>query len=354
VALACIEFVLRGAAAVLLGPGSFFYGTQIDRRELGGVAGEPSYSKYNPGQMRFDRDINGNIFKVVANNQGFRGPDFTREKPPRTLRIVTLGASSTFGYRNRNDETYSYYLEKDLEDADLGTRVEVINLGIPHLTSEEIYQLFVSEALVLHPDIVTFYAGANDTRAVEPLPGLRHWALSAARHLVTVALVTEFSMALVANAGYSADHLDAQANLIVRHYVDVLESLANDCRERNIIFIPATEQMTSTQSAADRAGLTYDAEVAQVRERLNRTHEIPIPGMRLLVHAELTARLRDWAHRRGLDVADVLGALDGHRDLLVSWVHLAPEGNRIVAQTLARTILAGDQRRALARSAPEP
>src|SRR4051794_34635657 len=39
---------------------------------------------------------------------------------------------------------------------------EVINLGIPHMTTWKIYSILMEEALPLHPDVVTFYEGVNN------------------------------------------------------------------------------------------------------------------------------------------------------------------------------------------------
>jgi hypothetical protein len=41
-------------------------------------------------------------------------------------------------------------------------KYEVINMGVPHLTSAMIRDLFVTEGLSLAPDVVTFYEGIND------------------------------------------------------------------------------------------------------------------------------------------------------------------------------------------------
>lgn len=88
--------------------------------------------------------------------------------------MVTLGASSTFGYYTRDDETYPHYLERYLSQRlAAGSRAEVINLGIPHLRSEEILALFRAEGLPLDPDVVTVYLGANDSARTLPLSGLR-------------------------------------------------------------------------------------------------------------------------------------------------------------------------------------
>jgi hypothetical protein len=37
--------------------------------------------------------------------------------------------------------------------------------------------------------------------------------------------------------------------------------------------------------------------------------------------------------------ADIVSALDRDRDVLVSWVHVTPRGNRLIAEAYAREIL---------------
>jgi hypothetical protein len=50
-----------------------------------------------------------------------------------------------------------------------GARFEVLNLGIPHATSDHILSLFLAEGPLLDPDVVVFYSGANDS-ALEEKP----------------------------------------------------------------------------------------------------------------------------------------------------------------------------------------
>ena len=123
-----------------------------------------NYSKYFPNQKRVDFDIEtGESFDVTINSKGFRGEDFTEQKKPGVIRVLTLGASSTFGYFDRDEETYPAYLEQILNRRWPGdVTVEVINLGIPHLKAENILDLFLTEGIKLDPDVVTFSEGNND------------------------------------------------------------------------------------------------------------------------------------------------------------------------------------------------
>ena len=181
-----LEFLLRVVFAIKTGPHVLFYG--ISPRKMVAVeksqndASEPkrniyehnnrisNYTKYYPNQKRFGYDKKRDIFPVKINRNGFRGKDFDVIKPDGVLRIICLGASSTLGYGNKDNETYPYYLDEMLNEEithfDHGgiMSVEVINLGIPHLQSDQIFSLFMHEAIRLDPDIVTFYEGINDVR----------------------------------------------------------------------------------------------------------------------------------------------------------------------------------------------
>jgi lysophospholipase L1-like esterase len=80
------------------------------------------------------------------------------------VRVLTLGASSTFGFYDRDNETYPYYLQQFLNQHCIsGPEFEVINFGIPHASSRMLATLFLNEGLPLNPDVVTFYQGRNDS-----------------------------------------------------------------------------------------------------------------------------------------------------------------------------------------------
>src|SRR5581483_8198980 len=60
-------------------------------------------------------EIKGRNIWVKVNALGFRGNEFEREKPPGTIRIACLGASTTFcGEVSSNDATWPAQLEKIL------------------------------------------------------------------------------------------------------------------------------------------------------------------------------------------------------------------------------------------------
>lgn len=340
VALALVELALRAFAALEVGPSAFLYGSARSRTYVDAASGV-GYSKYRPGQTRMDRDPTGNRFRVGINRRGFRGPDFDTTKPPNTVRVVTLGASSTFGYYDRDHETYPHYLGRILnQTAAPGTRFEVINLGIPHLNAEQIHALFLAEAVPLDPDIVTFYEGVNDARLTDGVPGIRSSFLRLTEISMVASLVNDVVTRLPVRR-FSATELEADRSGKADRFVARIEKTFDECRRRNIVFIVAPQQAQSHLLPPERMrGVTMADEVRLIQEKLGATNALAYNELNLLIHDELMARLRAWASARHVPVADVVRALDRDRDYLMSWVHLHPHGNRIVAVELAKTILA--------------
>jgi len=82
------------------------------------------------------------------------------EKPEGTLRILTLGGSSTMGWSVPPDDNFSVGLERELS-ARASRPVEVINAGVSGHNTIQIREMLPG-LLFLQPDIVLLYAGHND------------------------------------------------------------------------------------------------------------------------------------------------------------------------------------------------
>ena len=395
-----VEVAVRAYFAWEIGPRVFFYGTpwhrqavevnrdedrerpvtrsvqfheqRVDVLEEGTLA-MSSYTKYYPNEKKqtqsHDRTA---MYDVQINEHGFRGDSFDIQKPAGTVRILTLGASSTFGYHNREDETYPFLLERALEAAsgERG-RFEVINFAIPHATTDQIIAMLWNEGFRLDPDVITFYEGANDAAVIEPRDGDSGWSF---RQMIVdrslfLALVDRF-------APFSRetdlewcwnDGLAAQRE---RVFLRNLDWIREECERRGIVFVVATQQFRSTLLASEGLeGVTYAQEVEFVRGkvrdgvlgpgskqkeasdaafglRVNSDDPWAIAVLNgydfpraMLVHARLMEGLRAWATTYDVPLVDVVEKLDSQRHLLVNWVHLRPEANAVVARALAEEIL---------------
>src|SRR6188474_800569 len=81
-----------------------------------------------------------------------------------------MGDSATYGTSNPYDETYPYFLGEVLRDEMGYTNVEVINGGVRHYTSWNLFVDLAFRVAELKPDLVIVYAGWNDMDAREVSP----------------------------------------------------------------------------------------------------------------------------------------------------------------------------------------
>ncbi|NND45664.1 MAG: hypothetical protein HKN58_10095, partial [Xanthomonadales bacterium] len=295
-------------------------------------------SKYFPKQARRDVGPDGVPFEVTINAHGFRGRDYTPDKPPGTLRVVALGASSTFGFGNRDAETYPALLETLLNErlenrACRGsTRAEVINLGIPHLDVRQVSALFRAEGIAYRPDVVTLYSGYNDTR------GLGRNALLTT--LSRRSLVANFLRVLrQQSTRISPEELTTQRDIRVSNYLRGLDEILATARLENMALVPLTQQATSLPPGVDaRKGVTYPGEMVMLQNKLETAGQVSLLEGKLLIHGGLMRALAHWAAENGLETVDIIGLLDHHRYLLNTYVHLSPLGNDLIALAIADRI----------------
>ena len=373
--LLTVEVGFRGYLALRIGPSILFYGTSFGRtadgsaehstllrsiyhRRMRGTGEEfhnirqheqraENYSKYRPHQIRYTYDaITGEVYEASINGRGFRGSDFADQKLPGVVRVVALGASSTFGYHNRDDLTYPAQLERMLDERCPKQDFEVINLGIPHLLSDEIVALFLAEGLPLSPDVVTFYEGFNDSgsgatktrqHAAErsALKRLHRWTRE---RFVIVAFVD--SLVSERTKRFSSQQLEAHMAGKAAHFIANLDLLADAAEEVGAKLLVARQQARSLLVLReDLPGVRFHDEIDLVREKLAHEGWLSRDERNFLTYELLLDALEPWASERGVTVVDTLGALDPHREEIVSWVHLSHEGNRIIADTLASAIL---------------
>jgi len=97
----------------------------------------------------------------TSNSWGFRGPEFSVQKPPGLIRIVCLGASTTEGSQG-DLETYPHFLQQELDRAIPGRKVEVLNAGYHGQGIDDLLEILRLRVLPLKPDVILFYEVANN------------------------------------------------------------------------------------------------------------------------------------------------------------------------------------------------
>lgn len=108
--------------------------------------------------------IGGVMYSI--NSLGFRGEELPQQKPERSLRILCLGDSCTYGLMVSADDAYPAVLERLLADRLAPRQVEVINGGVLGYSSLQALILLQEKGFALQPDIVTVGVGFNDSGSI--------------------------------------------------------------------------------------------------------------------------------------------------------------------------------------------
>jgi len=299
---------------------------------------------------------------ALTNALGFRGPDFAPVKTPGVFRVVCLGESSTFGYRNRDDETYPVYLQK-LLDRD-GIRGEVINAGFPYYTSGSILSLLRNEILTYSPDLITLYNGYNDTSWPTEIGRMGKIALWVDSHSITYLLWRRDVMSRFADKverrvygraipqKLRDEAFKKNDELVVRRYRANVKSIIELARSRGIAVVLIKQPVTARNPGYE--SMSYEEENRRVREKFERGEILSDIETWMLKQHHLTIELDRIAQEEGLPVVDNIKIVDQDRRRLASWVHLTPEGNQKLAEALVGVIETQMHRDSAAPSTARP
>ena len=103
---------------------------------------------------------------VTINSLGFRGEEFSPEKPDDVYRIFMLGGSTMFGHGSTSDQTtIPGYAQEILQNHDIELKIEIINGGIQGADSYAETKITENKLVNYSPDMVIIYDGWNDLRA---------------------------------------------------------------------------------------------------------------------------------------------------------------------------------------------
>jgi lysophospholipase L1-like esterase len=96
----------------------------------------------------------GAIRSLKVNRFGFRGEEISQKKPLGVTRIMVIGDSAAFGYGMNQEDTFSYLLEKQLNEKHPDKKFEVINAAVPGYTSFSSKNFFLEKGIKFEPDIL--------------------------------------------------------------------------------------------------------------------------------------------------------------------------------------------------------
>ena len=125
--------------------------------------------------------INEELFPYDAelkfNSNGFRGEEFSEEKPSNVYRIFMVGGSTMLSSETSNDATIPSILQNMFDLKNLNTEIEIINSGISGGSTLSELELIKSKLVKYEPDLIIMYDGWNDLSADYTVEGtINKWA----------------------------------------------------------------------------------------------------------------------------------------------------------------------------------
>jgi lysophospholipase L1-like esterase len=288
------------------------------------------------------------------NSLGYRGPEFTRSKPPGVVRVMFYGGSSTFDLGQNADDDWPHRVGRRLQAG--GLNVEAINAGVPgHATWDAAGRLF-AEGHTFRPDYCVLYSTWNDLKSFhETQPLLRSAAPYEARERVYFEYQNGFDR-------FFSEHSQLYNRLRFRYYSFRLGVGPDNVAPEGVLRrLPADDSIADSAVAQFRMNIETFVDVARnagahpilaLEARLAATTNTSddITMMRLgytqfthagLLHAyEIADRVyREVAAEKQVPLIEGALAMTGHREWLVDHVHLSREGaaklSEIVSSAMA-------------------
>jgi hypothetical protein len=198
-------------------------------------------------------EVAGQRHSIKINSLGFRGSEFTQEKPAKTVRIACVGGSTTFCTGvSSNAATWPHLLQEKLQKQYPDVKIEVINAGVAGYNTTQSLINLRERVLPLDPDLVIFYEGQNemarDTLALAKERGLvgdRQSYLSPATKLLSkYSLLFDLAYKNIAirtgGGGDAAKKLNGLPADLTKGYVQALAEMQKLTKERGIPLVLST------------------------------------------------------------------------------------------------------------------
>jgi len=306
--------------------------------------------KYHNDELHTQIVPNQHFSTININEHGFRGPEFTKIKTENTFRIFVLGGSTAFSSGVTSDEsTFSGFLQKKFESENLPINVEVINAGIPAVTSFTEHWLVKNKLIHFEPDLLIIYDGWNDVGKRLDNYGIPHsehlkelqnkenssfkneqentiyeilrdlWRSTKTRNIINLVLPV-----YLYNLGIY--DIKSHDNTPVQTKVDVWKE-----RWKEICELGRTngfDVIVTLQPIAGSGNSTLTGEIAKMRYTLNNNEWVL---ERLEFYADSLSELDDYCTKTK-DLRNVFDDING--PIFLDAGHVNDYGNEIVAQEL--------------------
>lgn len=307
---------------------------------------------------------------LATNRYGWRGPDIPVDKPPNTIRVAFVGASTTVGTPVlpwSYPEIAVLFLNRWAERHRPDVRFDVVNAGRQGIVSTDIAAIARDEVAPMEPDFIVYYEGANQffrapltTEGADATPsdkgrpseGWQQWSATLAPHSALMRRLDKLAVVVATRNGREprkpAYTLDWPASVDPSDpHVDspdlplFLPTIVGDLDEVHRVADAggATMVMSSFEWLVSD-GLQLDPiTYAPIYQWLNeRAWPYTYADLRRLVDFENEV-FRRWTVDRRVPFVDVARQFPQDPALFLDAIHFDPDGTRVHAWIVFQQLL---------------
>jgi lysophospholipase L1-like esterase len=275
-------------------------------------------------------EVRGARLDIRINSLGFRGDEISRAKPPKSLRIACLGASTTFCAEvSSNHATWPHRLQERLQAAYPDIAIQVVNAAVSGYVAADSLKNLRHRVLPLQPDLVIYYEANNEIVSDTRELAMRNGLLASPARSRPVALLSKYS--LMFDLGYKnavilsgrRDVTERKINQIPRdlpnHFISVLDQMADELAQSE------TPLVLSTFIVKYRREQERRTQIANADVAFYYMPWMSIDGLLDAVDVYNAAILRH-ATVRHLPVVDERDIIPADPEHFVDCMHLADKG----------------------------
>ncbi len=290
-------------------------------------------------------EIDGARIKIKINSLGFRGDEFTYKKPPNTVRIAVLGASTTFNAEvSSNEATWPHQLQRKLRSAYPDVNFEVVNAAVGGYVAADNLKNLEHRVLPLDPDLVIYYEANNeivrDTRELARQSGMADDSFRTsplgmlARYSLLADLVQKNAIILMGGRSQGAKTMSSVPRDLPHHFLSVIEQMRQDVSRKNIPMMLSTFVVKYRRNQ-DRATQVANADVA--------FYYMPWMSIEGLLDAMdvYNAAILDYASEHQLPAVDDRDSIPPDAEHFTDCMHLADKGAEAMADRFLRGMRTG-------------
>lgn len=282
----------------------------------------------------------GGRMHIKINSLGFRGDEFSRDKPPDTLRIAVLGASTTFNAEvSSNHATWPHRLQEKLRAAYPHQKIEVINTSLGGYVAGDNLKNLRHRVLPLKPDLVIYYEANNEIVRDTAELAVREGLIKSRERSRLVNVLSNTSLMfdlahknltiLAQGAGGASGKFDSVPRDLPDRFISVLDEMRAELERHDVPFMLSTF-IVKYRRNQDRATQIANADVA-----FYYMPWMSIDGL-LFAMDLYNQALLDYAHREGLLFVDDREAIPPDAEHFTDCMHLADNGAEAMADRFYR------------------